>query len=181
MSWIKKQSVYVISGGPGTGKTTTINALKTEGFRVLEEAARKVAEEKFPGKNIKEINPKLFQEEIFKKQRKQLSKIKNEDGIIFSDRGLGDTLAYYRLRVGEIPKEMLKYTRKFRYSGIFILEPLPFYAKDGLRQEDKEEAELVHKEIIKTYEELGYKPIFVPAMSVDERIRFIKKKIMEKV
>ena len=68
MSWTKKQGVYVISGGPGTGKTTIINSLKTEGFRVLEEAARKVAEEKFPGKSVKEINAKKFQEEIFNYQ-----------------------------------------------------------------------------------------------------------------
>jgi len=117
---------------------------------------------------------------------------------------LGDTLTYYRLRVGEIPEETLKFAKKFRYSGIFILEPLSFYAKDNLRQEDRKEAEIIHKSIIKTYEELlrqedrkeaeiihksiiktyeelGYKLIFVPVMSVNKRVKFILSKINKEI
>ncbi len=177
MPEIKKQGIYVISGGPGTGKTTTINALKKAGFKILEEAARKVAEEKFPGKSVKEINAKKFQEEIFNYQKRKLENIDIGEWIIFSDRGLGDTLTYHKLRVGEIPKEMVEYAKKFRYSGIFILEPLSFYFQDNLRQEDEREAKKIHKSIIKTYEELGYKPTFVPAMSVKDRVKFIKEKV----
>jgi len=181
MSRIKKQGVYVISGGPGTGKTTTINALRKKGFEILKEAARRVAEEKFPGKSVKEINAKKFQEEIFNYQKRKLENIDVRGRIIFSDRGLGDTLTYYKLRVGEIPKEMVEYAKKFRYSGIFILEPLSFYFQDNLRQEDRKEAEIIHKSIIKTYEELGYKLIFVPVMSVNKRVKFILSKINKEI
>jgi len=68
--------IYVISGGPGTGKTTTIKALKKAGFKILKEAARKVAEEKFPGKNIKEINPKTFQEEYLKNKESNYPRLR---------------------------------------------------------------------------------------------------------
>ena len=168
--------VYVISGGPGVGKTTIIESLRKRGFKVLEEAARTVAREKFPGKTIKEIDPKKFQNEIFRFQARLLFSHKNKE-IVFSDRGLGDTIAYYKLRVGKVPKEVLDFAMRFRYSGIFILDFLLSYFKDNLRQEDEEEAKKIHGEIINIYRKLGYKPVLVPSMSVEKRVNFILSKI----
>jgi len=174
-------NLYVISGGPGTGKTTTIESLRKEGFGILEETARKIAEKKFPGKSVKEINPKDFQEEIFKLQVAQIEKIKDDKRIFFSDRGIGDTIAFYKLRVGQAPKEMWKYAKKIKYRGIFILDFLPFYEKDILRQEDEEEQKKIHEEIIKTYKELGYDIVRVPFMSVKDRVNFIKSKVFREI
>jgi predicted ATPase len=99
------------------------------------------------------------------------------EGIVFTDRGLGDTLAYCRVRKLKVSKEMLDYTKKFKYAGVFVLDFLDNYVRDTLRQESKEEQEKIHEMIIETYKELGYKPIIVPFMSVEERVRFILSKI----
>jgi predicted ATPase len=40
------QAWYVITGGPSTGKTTTVTALTQRGYHVVEEAARLVIEER---------------------------------------------------------------------------------------------------------------------------------------
>jgi len=82
--------------------------------------------------------------------------LKDEKGIIFSDRGLGDTIAYYRTYGLEVPEEILDYARKIKYSGIFVMEILPSYEKDGFRNETAEQQKAIHEQIIKTYEELGY-------------------------
>ncbi len=170
------QNIYIISGGPGTGKTSVIKELKKKGFRVLDEAARKIAlkDSRFISKNIKEINPVKFQKAIFELQRKSYLRIKPSK-LIFSDRGFGDTLAYYKINNLRIPKEKFDYAKKFRFNKIFILNPLSFYVTDELRTESKKEQRIIQKEIINMYKKLDYKPIKVPSNSIKERVDFILK------
>ena len=172
--------IFVVSGGPGTGKTCTLNELQKD-FRIIPESARAVAESdpRFIGKSIKEINQKDFQEAIFNYERKQFKSVKDEE-IVFSDRGLGDTLAYREIHKLGIPKRMLDFAMKFRYSAIFMLDPLKNYEQDSLRMETKEEADAIHAKITKMYEELGYRIIMVPVLSVKERAKFIRAKINSK-
>lgn len=177
-------NLYVISGGPSTGKTATIQDIKERGYKVLPEAARIVSltDKRFIGKTIKEINANQlsqFQKAIFDFQKEELSKLNGEKPI-FLDRGLGDTLTYYRVNNLKIPEDELEYAKKVRYTRIFILDFLDFYKKDELRTESKEEQEKIQKEIIKMYKELGYKSIIVPFMSIKERTDFILKKIKKK-
>lgn len=205
--------IFVISGGPGVGKTSVINELEKRGFKILKEAAREIIlrDKRFREKSIIEINKKDFQDAILDfqiKQIKELEKNKKENNrrnnkininsenddkfgnvlrnndkrkheIVFSDRGLGDTLAYYKLNGLEIPKEKLDKVKKIRYEKIFILDFLDFYEHDDLRKESKEEQKKIHNEIIKMYEKLGHKSkiITVPFMSVEKRAEFILSKI----
>ncbi len=173
--------LYVISGAPSTGKTSVINELAKE-FKVLPEAARVIAEKnpRFRGKSIREIDKEEFQKAIFELKIKLIESLdKSENDIVFSDRGLGDTIAYYKFYNLEVPKKFLDYINKLKYAGIFVLDFLDFYEKDSLRQESREEAEEVQKRIIETYEELGYKIIKVPFTSVEERVNFIKNRVLK--
>ena len=168
--------IYAISGGPGVGKTSVINELKKLGFFVLEEAARIVREndKRFIGKSILEINKKEFQDEIYEYQQNQFSKIYNIKNEIVSDRGLGDTLAYYKLAGLEIHIDQLEYAKNFRYNKVFLLDFLNDYEKDDLRQESKEEQVRIQETIYYMYLELSYIVIKVPNMALTERVDFIK-------
>ena len=173
--------IFVITGGPGTGKTATIAEMKKRGYKVLPEAARKIAttDKRFLGKSIKEINVKQFQKAIFdfqKKKIKEIFKLKVKK-TIFSDRGLGDTLAYYIINNLRIPKNKLEYAKKIKYAGVFILDFLDFYETDELRTESKPEQERIQKEITRLYKKLGYSPIQVPFDSVKKRANFILREI----
>jgi len=176
---MKDLKLFIISGGPGTGKTSLINELSKK-FKVLPEAAREVGDKdsRFKGKSIKEINPYDFQKAIFNFQKDEFSKIKDKNHkIVFSDRGFGDTLAYYKFHNLKIPKDEFDYAKKFRYSEVFILDFLNFYENDALRQENDNEQKRIHRLIISTYKKLGYNPIIVPFMSISERVDFILSKI----
>lgn len=171
--------LFVLSGGPGTGKTSIINELSKK-FEVFPEAAREVGEKdfRFKGKSIKEIDPNEFQKAIFEFQKNEFNELKNKgQKIIFSDRWFGDTLAYYKFHKLKIPKEEWDYAKKFKCSGVFILDFLNFYEKDKLRQESNKEQKKIHHLIIKMYKELGCDPIMVPFMSVSDRKNFILSKI----
>lgn len=180
---MKNYNLFVISGGPGTGKTSTINELSKK-FLVLPEAAREVAEKdlRFNGKSVREINHAYFQKAIFEFQKNQLNNIKDrKNEIIFSDRWFGDTLAYYIFHNLKIPKDEFDYAKNHKGRGIFILDLLNFYEKDKLRQENNEEQKRIHNLIIGMYQKLGYRPIIVQFMGISERVEFILSKINSQI
>ncbi len=172
--------IYVVSGGPGTGKTSVIKELKNRGYAVLFETARYLAEsdKRFVEKSIKEINMYDFQHSIFKFQKEQFKNLRyGGEGPIFSDRGLGDTLAFMKVNNIGIPEEYLTFSKKFNHLPVFMLEPLGFYEKDELRQESEDEQKEIHKQIIKAYENLGHAILPVSIMPVRERADFIIENI----
>ncbi len=169
--------IYFISGAQCTGKTAVINELKCRGYPVIPEAAREIVSKdgRFFGDGIS-LNRKLFQDEIFAMQKKFFEDINSDGKPIFSDRGFGDTLAYYRAFDLEIPEENLHYARQFCDSRVFLLEPLELYESDAIRMEPREKQEKIQKEILRVYEELGNEILFVPLMSIEKRAKFILKK-----
>jgi len=168
---------YVISGGPGTGKTSVIEELERLGHDVIGEAARIIAEtdERFVGKSINEIDWDAFHAAIIDWQKEEFGKI--GDRVVFIDRGLGDNLAYDKIHKVETSKEKLDFTNSFKHDKIFVLDFLDFYETDGLRDETKEEQEELHAAIIEAYENLGCEIVVVPFMSVADRARFILDKV----
>jgi len=172
--------IYVISGGPSAGKTSVINELGKK-FKILREAARYVGDNdlRFKGKSVKGIERTEFQKAIFEFQKKQILELDNDNKTVFSDRGFGDTIAYYLFDNLEVPEDLLEKARKFRYAGIFFLEPLNFYVKDKLRQESKEQMKKIRECILKAYSDLSYNIIKVPFMPIEERIKFILEKVQK--
>lgn len=165
----------VITGGPGVGKSSVIDALWKRGYSVIGESARKVIA-KNPGSTVKslvDIQKKIAQEQL---------SAENDilEGIVFCDRGLIDGFAYAGLRGEETPSEIETHGRE-RYHAVFVLEMLPEYASDEVRIEDEEEARLIHELVREAYEQFGYAVIHVPFLSVHERVEFILKHIGEKV
>jgi Predicted ATPase len=166
--------IYVITGGPCTGKTTLINYLYKRGFHIVEESARLLVKE---GILTKEdfINPNkrdYLQRMIMKKQIEQESKIPINK-ITFLDRGLVDGIAYYWIVNMEPPFELLELCKNRNYRLVFVLEQLDNYQSDELRYEDFETGKKIHEYIIKAYKMFGYKLIFIPKASVEERLNII--------
>ena len=171
-------NLFFISGGPCTGKTSVINELKEKGYNTFPEAAREISanDSRFAGKSIKEIDMRIFQNEIFNLQKRWMESLTGRKEIYFFDRGFGDTLAYRRLHGFDVPEDFFDCAGKFQKSIVFILEPLEFYKTDGLRTETKKEQKEIHEKIISAYEELKHQIIFVPLMNTHDRTEFIIQK-----
>lgn len=171
---MKKNNWYVLTGGPCSGKTTTLEALKKKGYEIFYEAARiYIDQEMKKGKTLAEIrkNELLFQRKILRMKVKNEKKLhKNE--ILFLERGIPDSIAYYKVCGVTKDKELEKSVKNSNYKKVFLLELLE-YKKDYARTEDKKTAIQLEKSLKESYERLNILVIKVPSMTLSKRVKFI--------
>lgn len=172
-----QKEIVVIIGGPGTGKTTIIEELKSRGFCCYPEISREVTlEAKKEG--IEQLfleNPLLFSELLLEGRKKQLlSAQREEQPIVFLDRGIPDILAYMHYIGDSYPAFFDQACQEHKYTKIFILPPWEaIYVSDNERYENFEQAQLIYNHLIETYSKYGYNLIEVPKDTLNNRILFI--------
>lgn len=169
---------YVITGGPGSGKTTTINMLRDRGYKTtIEHARHYIDTQRISGRTVEEIrqNQIGFQRGVLEMQIVQESYLSPSE-IIFLDRALPDALAYYRFLKLPIDEKLEKVLKKVAYKKIFILDFLPL-VNDYARIEDGEAQKKVHLLITEVYESLPFPVVHVPVMPCEERVDFILKSL----
>ena len=167
----------VITGGPGTGKTSIIESLEKMNFNVFNESSREVTK-KYKNNNSEQYflsNPIEFSNILMNKRKKQFEEgSKNKNDYFFYDRGIPDVLAYLNFKKIEYKSSMMKEILKFNYDTIFIAEPWEaIYANDSERYETYNELLEIDFHIKKIYKQLGYNIIFLPKKSVKDRVTFI--------
>ena len=168
---------YVLTGGPSSGKTTILKKLAKLGFLVYPEAARVLIDREIAqGKSLTGIRSaeERFQREVLR-MKKEIEEAAPKDKIVFFDRAIPDSIAYYQISGMDI-KEVLEFCGKWIYKKIFFFEQLPFI-QDYARTEDKETIEKLNKLLQTSYEGLGYKVISIPKMSVEKRLQKILEEI----
>ncbi len=169
-----KNNWFVITGAPSSGKTTVIKLLEQKGYDVVYELARiYIDEEMAKGKTIQEIraNELLFQEKILKFKIAYEKKLAKEK-IIFFDRGIPDSDAYYQLQGFGEDKFLKKALAASSYKKVFLFEMIG-YEKDYARVESKEQQEQLQKLLKESYEKLNISVIAVPKMPISDRFNFV--------
>ncbi len=169
-----KNNWYVITGSPSSGKTTIINRLNFLGYKTVGEVGRAYIKEKLDeGLTIHQIrkDKKAFQDEIMKRKI-ILEKSLNREEVIFLDRGIPDTYAYYELHKIPFDSDFKKALRSCAYKKIFFLKKLS-YEKDEVRTESEEDCNILHFLLKKNYQRLNFQIIVVPVLPVKERVDFI--------
>ncbi|AXT62411.1 hypothetical protein D1816_19245 [Aquimarina sp. AD10] len=170
----------VITGGPSTGKTTTINMLAELGYETTIEHARHYIDTmRIKGQTVEELrsNKREFQLGVLDMQIEQEASI-NPKNLVFLDRAIPDALAYYRflkLEVDEILKDAM---RKVNYKMIFVLDKLPLI-NDYARLESENDQIQIHNLITEVYESLPFPVVHVPVLPPLERVNFILNSIKD--
>ena len=175
---ITKTNWYVITGGPCSGKTTTVNLLHSRGYKITIEHARHYLDtQRISGRTVEEVrkNQREFQLGLLEMQIEQENSITPDD-LIFLDRAIPDSLAYYRFLNLEPDKRLLDILTKVSYKKVFILDRLPLI-QDYARTEDEEAQKAIHELLINVYESLLFPIVHVPVLLTDERVEFILKNL----
>tara|TARA_R110002072_G_scaffold193809_2_gene350961 strand:+ start:4026 stop:4565 length:540 start_codon:yes stop_codon:yes gene_type:complete len=172
-----KPNRIVITGAPGTGKSSLIKELESQGHPCLHEISREVILQarKEGYEQLFLEKPLLFSELLIEGRVKQYhSATALTDNFLFYDRGLHDVVAYLHYVDEKYPEEMQLVCNKHRYDMIFILPPWEeIYTSDNERYESFEEAKKIHYYLESAYKSYNYKPILVPIGSIEERVTFI--------
>ena len=165
----------VITGAPGTGKSTLLNIIEKQGFIVHPEMARQVIKEE----SLKCSDCVPWQDHssfgmvLFGRQREQyLAAL--EGKINFYDRVIPDNLGYLRrdtLQNKKLEAEALKYPY---HHQIFLTPPWKeIYMQDAERWEDFELMLEIHDALVDIYTFFGYDIIEVPKSDPQTRVDFI--------
>lgn len=169
----------IITGGPGTGKSSIINELIKRDYACLEEISRQVTLEA-QKKGIDQLfltKPLLFSELLLKGRQEQYLEASNlEHQVVFFDRGIPDVLAYMDFIGDTYPKSFVEVCEASVYDTVFILKPWKaIYSSDNERYENFAQALQIHDHLVNTYKNYNYTLIDVPFDTVENRTNFILK------
>jgi predicted ATPase len=132
----------VITGGPGSGKSTLIDALGARGFARTIEAGRAIIQEqvKSGGHALPWSDPRAFAELMFEWELRSYRDAAEKNGVVFFDRGIADVVGYLRLMALPVPAHMDAAVRSHRYHRrVFVAPPWPeIFAQDAERKQTLE-------------------------------------------
>ena len=175
------QRFFVLTGGPGSGKSTLIAALNGAGFAGSVEAGRAIIKSQaaIDGPALPWKNPALFTELMLSWEMQSYETARASEGVRFFDRGIPDLIGYLRLCELAVPDHITQAARLYPYNGtVFLLPAWPaIFAQDSERKQSLEEAERTFHAVAGAYAECGYDLVEVPRASVDERCRFVLDKV----
>lgn len=171
----------VITGGPGSGKTSLISHLEKEGYTCLHEISREVTQ-KAQEQGIEQLfleDPILFSERLLEGRLAQFKSVPfDNSNYVFFDRGLPDVTAYMDYLGTQYPSSFSEVCHTNKYDAVFLLPPWEtIYEQDNERYESYEEAEKIYEFLKKGYKGYNYDVCLVPVGSIAYRTEFMLNKL----
>jgi predicted ATPase len=170
---------YILTGTPGSGKTSILHELKSQGYCVVEEAATDfIAREQMRGNREPHSRPDFIDAIVRLQKRRQLEAAMAPSELQWYDRSPVCTLALSRY-LGYPPsasllEELERIERERIYQRqVFFIEHLGFCQPSSARKITFEESlvfEHIHEE---TYISLGYDLIKIAPAALSQRVHHI--------
>lgn len=173
---IQVNNRHLIVGGPGSGKTTLVNAMGKIGFNTMDEAAYRIVDKnlKNGSNNLPWGNRHAFDAEVFILMLNDYFD-ENRSKPTFYDGGLLDILAWEAF-LGFDSKLFVKFAKMYRYEKtVFILEPWEdIYLRNNIRNFSFSDSQRVFYSIKKYYFDFNYDIVLIKKnTSIDERKNII--------
>ncbi|GAK99929.1 hypothetical protein JCM19314_1114 [Nonlabens ulvanivorans] len=168
----------LLIGGPGSGKTTLVNYIESQGIIVHHEISRQVTLEA-QEKGIEQLfltDPLAFSNSLL---AGRINQFKNAtSGINYYDRGIPDVPAYHVFTGDPIPDNYITACKEYQYDVVFHLPPWKeIYESDNERYETFEQAQQISNILVDYYKKFNYKPIDVPQGTIEQRFQFIQDQL----
>ncbi len=176
---VVQTQIHVIAGGPGSGKTTVIEALAQAGYRVEAETAERLIKAGVAlGHRAEDLrsDPVQWQRDIYRQDHVLFDSLP-VDALLFTDTSMVESLVFGE-RAGFCTGPKLDaWLRHKRYKKVFFLEPLTGYEQTDVRIESPQAALEISAEVRECYRRHGYEPIVVPSAPVAQRVEFILARV----
>lgn len=176
-------NLVVISGGPGSGKTTVIEHLHKLGHHVAPEVARQIIQEQvqLDGPALPWRDRDAYTSLMLERSIESYKAHSAQTGPVFFDRGIPDTLGYARLMGLADDSFIRNACQLYCYASVvFLAPPWPeIYTIDTERKQDLAEAIRTYEILAETYRDCGYKIIELPKSTPTERADFIVRTLTQ--
>lgn len=168
---------FVLTGGPGAGKSTLVAALAARGAHTFAEAGRSILrlQDAIAGPAHAARNPRDYAEAMLMWDMRSFAEAERLDGPAFFDRGVPDTIGYLRLVGRPVPPHVERAALAFRYADpVFVAPPWSdIYTTDSERRQAWGVAVATHDTVRGVYAELGYRLVDLPPVPVEQRADFV--------
>jgi predicted ATPase len=152
-----------------------IAELSQRGYLTFDEAARVILDEGIAqGKTVAQLRQDEHEFQIAVLERKEQVERQHDAAVVtFFDRGMHDTIAYFRYYGWDVTAELTARMQASTYGAVFLLDMLDNYEQDYARTEDKDFADALTGLLYDAYHGAGQPVVRVPVMPVAERASFI--------
>lgn len=170
---LTQDNYYILTGGPGVGKTALINELLRRGYACIPEAARAIIREQMEngGNGVPWRDSALYRDMMLSRSVDDYLQARNRpEPVMVFDRGIPDTIAHCRLS-GLDETAALEAAHTYRCNRlVFLLPPWrDIYTGDAERKQTFEESVAVYTALQDVYRELGYDLRELPCVPVQAR------------
>lgn len=173
---------HIITGGPGSGKSSLIAALAEQDFRTMAEGGRAIIRDQVAigGTALPWADAQAFAALMLGWELRSWHEAHDLSGPVIFDRGLPDVIGYLRLCDLPVPASFQKAGELFRYNAhVFIAPPWrEIFTGDTERKQDFAEAQATHAAMVEVYTALGYTLVPLPLAPVPERLAFVRAHIL---
>ena len=172
------ERLHVITGGPGSGKTTLIDALAAAGVATSPEIGRAVVREQLAsgGTALPWGDERAFADLMLPREIAARMAALARGGPVVLDRGVPDVAGFLRAGGLPVPPAIDRAARACRYNPRVFIAPFwaAIYVHDPERRQPAALAAVTEAVMVETYREYGYTLIELPRASVAERVAFVR-------
>lgn len=173
--------LFVITGGPGSGKSTLIEALAAAGIATSPEVGRAVIREQLAagGDALPWADQRRFAGLMVVREVAAHQAALASAAVTVLDRGVPDVVGFLRVSGLPVPPHIDAAARACRYNPHVFIAPFwtEIFTEDAERKQSPDVAEATFAVMADTYRGYGYQLIEVPRVSVAERVAFIVDRI----
>lgn len=171
------EHMIVVTGGPGSGKSSLINAMAQRGFRTMPEAGRAIIRDqvRIGGNALPWEDRALFAELMLGWELRSYQEARANDALVLMDRGIPDVVGYLTLCGLPVPAHFEAAANTHPYNKRVFLAPYwdAIFTQDTERKQDRQEAEATARVMAETYSGLGYQIVELPLVGIDQRADFV--------
>jgi predicted ATPase len=165
----------ILTGGPGTGKSTVLGLLESYGCICLPESAREIIQSRTAQGLPPRQDPQSFAKAILKKDIERYRAIPQTDQPVFIDRGVADALCMLAAVGGADSVGAMAMLERYPVSvHVFFFRPWEaIYLNDAERDQTFDECRQVSSRLESWYRSLGFELVDVPQLKPQARADFI--------
>ena len=171
----------LVTGGPGSGKTSLIEALTAAGHATSPEAGRAIIrrQQAIGGQALPWRDRALFAELMLDRDMDAYARTEDTAAPVFFDRGVPDVVGYLTLCGLPVPAHVERAAREARYARQAFIAPVwpEIFVQDAQRRQDLDEAQRTFDAMVEVYPRFGYDLIELPKAPVAERVAFVLSRL----